>query len=162
MSKNKIWLIILVVVLALAGIDAVRYLKPTPDHKKEILGKNSFSPDSARAIVLAYNAYGGIFPGLVDVIHKEIFPDSYPCNLCYLSFGTFSIKKEWKDFLDSLPYQKIELHKDQFRRQNNPQDFALPAILLKSKNQTEILVSAEEINRFDELDELMMAVRSKL
>jgi hypothetical protein len=78
MSKNKIWLIILLVVLVLGGIDAARYLKPASEHKKEILAENSFSPDSARTIILAYNAYGGIFPGLVDFIHKEIFPPVIP------------------------------------------------------------------------------------
>ncbi len=113
-------------------------------------------------MILVYNAWGGIYPGIADIIHKEFFPSSYPCNLCFISFGAFGMKDEWKRFLDSLNYQKTELHKDQFKRNYQPADLPLPAILLSTENKTEVLLSAAEINRFHTLTELIDAVRNKI
>lgn len=163
MSTKKIILITTFCALGIAGIsDAIRYLKPAKDHRETVLPGKTFPISAAKKIILVYNALGGIYPGIADIIHKEFFPATYPCNLCFLSFGTFGMKDEWKHFLDSLSYQKIELHKDQFKRNYQPGDMPLPAILLNDESKTEVLLSAAEINKFQTLTELINAVRVKL
>lgn len=163
MSRKKIIGLIVFCILLVAGVlDGIRYLRPAKDVKQIVLPAKTFASSTANKMILVYNAWGGIYPGLADIIHKEFFPASYPCNLCYISFGTFGMKDEWKHFLDSLSYQKTALHKDQFKRNYQPSDMPLPAILLSGENKIEVLLSAEEINKFHTLTELIDAVKNKL
>ncbi len=160
--KKIIWLIIACILLFAGVLDAIRYLRPAKDVKQIVLPAKTFRAATVTKIILVYNAWGGIYPGIADIIHKEFFPASYPCNLCFISFGTFGMKDEWKHFLDSLSYQKIELHKDQFKTNYQPADMPLPVILLSDEKKTEVLLSAAEINKFHTLTELIDAVRNKL
>jgi hypothetical protein len=163
MNKKKIiWLSIAVILLIAAIFDAIRYLKPGAENKQKVQQERTFPITSAKEMILAYNAYGGIYPGIVDIIHKEFFPKSYPCNLCYLTFGTFSMKEEWKEFIDSLPYKKVEIHKDQFKKTYQPEDLPLPVILISDGNSTDLLVSAAEINKCKTLQQLKDLVLTKL
>lgn len=163
MSTKKIVWISVATILSIAAImDAIRYLKPDAENKQTVQPQHTFPVNSAKEIILVYNAYGGIYPGIEDIIHKEFFPKSYPCNLCYQTFGTFGMKEEWKQFLDSLPYRKTELHKDEFKRKYKPEDLQLPAILVSDGTSVQILVNAEEINQRKTLQQLKDLVRSKI
>lgn len=132
--KKLIWLSVVTVLLVPAILDAVRYLKPDEEQKQIIQPANTFAPKAATEIVLVYNAWSGIYPAVADFINKEFFPASYPCNLCYQTFGTFSMKEEWRLYLDSLPYKKTELHIDNFKRRYKPVNMELPVILLANEN----------------------------
>ncbi len=163
MSAKKIILISVAAVLSIAAImDGIRYLKPDVENKQKVQQQSSFPVSSAKEMILVYNGYGGIYPGIVDFVKKEIFPKSYPCNLCYLTFGTFSMRPEWKEFLESLPYKKTELHKDEFKRKYQPESLPLPVILISNGTNVEILVSAGEINHRKTLQQLKELVQSKI
>ncbi len=163
MRKKKIvWLSVAIIVLIPTVIDAVRYLKPDVEKKQIVQPAKTFPVSSANEIILVYNAWGGIYPGLVDFVHKEFFPKSYPCNLCYQTFGTFSMKKEWKHYLESLPYKKRELHKDNFQRLYKPENLALPVILITNGSNVQVLASAEELNQQRSLEALIKVVNYKL
>ena len=163
MSKKKIILSgVAALLLVPALFDAIRYLKSDADRKQNVQAQNSFPVSSATEIILVYNAWGGIYPGLVDFINKEFFPASYPCNLCYQTFGTFSMKKEWKHYLEGLPYKKGELHKDNFQRLYKPENLALPVILVTDGSNVQVLASAEELNQQRSLEALIEVVNYKL
>ena len=161
-TKKKLGLIIGVLLLLAGIIDTVRYLKPDATNKQVVLPQNSFPPASANEIILVYNAWGGIYAGIVDFINKEAFPASYPCNLCYQTFGTFSMKEEWRKYLDSLPLKKTELHKDNFQRLYKPEHLQLPIILISNGKQVQLLLSSLELNQYKPLDALQKAVGQKL
>lgn len=161
-KKEKIWLGVAGVLIIAGAIDAFRYLKPEPAKKQEVQSPDSFPVASAQEMILVYNAYGGIYPGIVDFIHKEFFPASYPCNLCYQTFGTFSMKVEWRQFLDSLPLKITELHKDGFKRRYSPENMELPVILVSDSTQVQLLVSAAEMNKIKSLPLLTELVKAKL
>lgn len=95
-----------IIVLVAVVADVIRYTKSDAETKVSIAKEIPANVASYDTLVMVYNAYGGIYPGLADVIHKEFFPKSYLCNLCYLAFGTFGMKQEWKHMLDSLPFEK--------------------------------------------------------
>lgn len=160
--KRLLKYLFLAVILVAGLLDAYRYLKPGTSAPDVILNEQSFKTTDGKNIIMVYNAKGGIFPGLVDVVHKEIFPSIYPCNLCMLAFGSFGPKKEWREYLESLPYKKLEYHKEQFRKNFLPENLPLPAILLQSETTTELLVSAEEINSCSSLEQLINKVKDKL
>ncbi|WP_207497237.1 hypothetical protein [Aridibaculum aurantiacum] len=163
MKRNRIvWTSIAGVILVAAVADAVRYLQPEAKPKQQVLPAATFPVSSATEIILVYNAYGGIYPSIADFINKEFFPASYPCNLCYITFGTFAMKDDWKTFLDSTGLKKKEMHKDYFNRNYLPTDFALPAILVSDGQRTQVLVSAQEVNGYKTLEQLKQAVAAKL
>ncbi len=160
--KKLIWLLVISLLLLAGLADAIRYLQP--DDKEPVVVKSShnITRANARKLMLAYNAYGGIYPGIADFFHKILAPASYPCNLCYLTFGTFSMKPAWRNFLDSTSLEIQELHKDEFKREYAPPDLPLPAILISDDSATEVLLSAAEVNRMNSLTELIQAVKAKL
>jgi hypothetical protein len=163
MSKKKIILSgVAALLLVPALFDAIRYLKSDADRKQLVQAQNSFPVSSATEIILVYNAWGGIYPGLVDFVHKEFFPKTYPCNLCYQTFGTFGMKEEWRQFIDSLPLKKTELHKENFQRMYEPEDMQLPVILISNGKDVQLLFSAAELNQYKSLQELITATQRKL
>ncbi len=159
---NKNLLIFIGILLLIGLVDAVRYLKPADDNKQAIQAAYTFSVNDGNEIILVYNAYGGIYPGIVDFINKEFFPSSYPCNLCYLTFGTFKMKPSWKEFINALPYTITELHKDNFKRRFTPANFPLPAILLSNGATVQVLLSAQQINQAKTLPQLKQMVQNSL
>jgi hypothetical protein len=161
-TKKIVWISIAGILSIAAIMDAIRYLKPDAENKQTVQPQHTFPVNSAKEIILVYNAYGGIYPGIEDIIHKEFFPKSYPCNLCYQTFGTFGMKEEWKQFLDSLPYKKTELHKEQFKRKYKPEDLQLPVIMVSDGATVQLLLSAQEINQVNSLDEMIRQVTLKL
>ena len=139
MSFKKVLKYLLLAIMVVAGLlDAYRYLKPSDEDVSVISNKNSITATEGKNIIMVYNAYGGIYPGLLDIVHKELFPGSYPCNLCLQAFGSFGPKPEWTRFLDSLPYKKEAYHKEEFKKDFLPQKLRLPAILLQSDTVTSI------------------------
>ena len=163
MSVKKIIKYLLLTVIVVAGLlDAYRYLKPGAEEATVISNQNSITAKQGKTIIMVYNAYGGIYPGLLDIIHKELFPGSYRCNLCFQAFGSFGPKPEWTRFLDSLPFKKEAYHKENFKKDFLPQKLRLPAILLQSDTKTELLLSASDINNCRNLHQLINKVREKL
>ena len=57
------------------------------------------------------------------------------------------MKDEWKAFLETLPFEKEFLHRDEFQKEHPEfKNIRLPAIYISQRNVLDILVSAEEIN----------------
>ncbi len=92
-TKKIVWISVAAILIIAAIIDGIRYLKPDVENKQKVQQQSSFPVSSAKEIILVYNAWGGIYPGVVDFVNKEFFPSSYPCNLCYQTFGTFGMKR---------------------------------------------------------------------
>ena len=82
--------------------------------------------------------------------------------MCYQTFGTFGMKEEWRQFIDSLPLKKTELHKENFQRMYKPEDMKLPVILISNGKDVQLLFSAAELNQYKSLQELITATQRKL
>lgn len=163
MNKGSVIRISAAVLLIVpAVLDAIRFLKPDTEAKQAVLPPDSFAVSSATEVILVYNAYGGYYPGVVDIIRKEFFPESYPCNLCYQAFGTFGMKDEWKNFLDSLPLKVTKLHTEEFKRRYRPETMKLPLLMVADSNKTEVLLSAPEINQYHSSWSLLNALKKAL
>jgi hypothetical protein len=114
-------------------------------------------------LIFVYNADSGFFSTLTDFAHKIISPDTYSCNLCKITYGNTGMKKEWKDFIKSLPVKSEFLHKDEFVKKHpeeNNQEF--PCIYVLEKNKLELLISVKEINSTSSLDSLISLTKNKL
>jgi hypothetical protein len=114
-------------------------------------------------LILVYNANGGLLNGLRDSIWKAFRPSTYPCSLCVLTFGWFTMYRPWRDFLDNLPHEKVYLHKDEIGQAFSELDIALPAILVsKGSHPPEVLVSAAELDALPDLSALRALVERRL
>ncbi len=72
------------------------------------------------------------------------------------------MKEEWRQFIDSLPLKKTELHKENFQRMYEPEDMQLPVILISNGKDVQLLFSAAELNQYKSLQELITATQRKL
>jgi len=114
-------------------------------------------------LIFVYNATSGIFAGIKDLVHKSVSPKTYGCNLCGLTYSGVSMKGEWKDFVASLPIKTTFLHKDEFAKKYPQYSMTFyPSVFLKEDTTLREIISAEEINKQHDLEELKQLVNSKL
>ena len=94
-----------------------------------------------------YNADSSVFSQVSDAVKKIVTPSKYECNLCMVTYGAISMKDEWREFLDALPFDKEFLHRDEFqKRYPELESTKLPTIFISQNNTLNLLVSADEIN----------------
>lgn len=111
-------------------------------------------------LLFVYNADSNFFSLIKGTAHKLMSPETYPCNLCKLTYPFASMDKEWKTFVKSLPYQTEFLHRDEFVAKYPKQDdIRLPVILAEDNSGLRLLISAEEINRAKNIKELIETIR---
>ena len=115
--------------------------------------------DSDKKLVFVYNADSDLFSQMKNFFTKIVSPKKYQCNLCAITYGPISMKDTWKNFLDTLPQEKIFLHKDEFQiKYPKHKDVVLPAIFIEDNSELVTLISSNEINaqkNFSQLEELI-------
>jgi len=123
-----------------------------------ILFSFMFSQDT---LYFVYNAKGDVFSVVGDFLHKSLSPKTYPCRLCDLSYGAFSKKKIWKNFLDSLDIKYEFVYKNGIDRfKQGIKNF--PVILIGEENNVEVFLSKEEINNTKDIETLVQKINLKL
>jgi hypothetical protein len=114
-------------------------------------------------LFMVYNANGGILSALGDMVHKIVSPSTYPCSLCALTYGPFSMRREWRDYLSGLRHAKVFLYRDDLRSDPGMTGMALPAILwAPGPGEPKVLVSAEELDVLPDLAALIALVEERL
>jgi hypothetical protein len=110
-------------------------------------------------LVFVYNADSGLFNTMADIGHKIFSPATYACDLCALTHGYFSERREWRTFVESLAIPCDFLHRDEFVRACPEQkDLTYPVVLLVDDNGQRICLSREELAACDSLDALKQAI----
>lgn len=114
-------------------------------------------------IIFVYNAASSVFAQVSDAFKKVAAPDTYQCNLCRITYGAVSMKDEWKAFLDTLPFEKEFLHRDEFQKQYPELSEAkLPAIFIFQNNVLRPLASAGDINMQKDIEGLKMLINNRI
>ena len=115
-------------------------------------------------IIFVYNAGSSPAAQVLDFLHKVAAPQTYRCNLCKVTYGTFTKKAEWKEFVASLPYRPVFLYKDQFRRRfPELATVILPAIFLRAEGGIPVvLAGAADINKQHSVEELESLLKTRL
>ena len=119
--------------------------------------------DKNSGLVFVYNADRGFFNMMADISHKVLSPSTYPCNLCGLTHGAFSMRKEWRDFLAKIKPPLTFLHKDEFRKEFKLKD-DLPAIYIKDLRTEELrpFIDATTLKTLTGLEDLKHMISDKL
>ena len=117
-----------------------------------------------KKLIFIYNADTGLFNTVSDFAHKIISPNTYACSLCQITHGNFGMKKEWKTFIEKLPYDMQFLHKDEALIQyTNLKNELFPMILMAQDNgEQSILLNAEELAKKATLTALINGLSEKL
>lgn len=118
--------------------------------------------DTRPTLVFVYNADGGLFNALGDVAHKIFSPETYACNLCALTHTAFGMRREWKEFLESLDARTEFLHADELRSRYGLTEISLPAILRRRDASLEEFADSAAINSCTTLDELKQVITDRL
>ncbi len=117
---------------------------------------------SEKSLIFIYNANSGIISSVKDLWHKILRPSTYDCNLCMQTFGTISMKKDWKKFINNLNIDVEFLHKNDFKKKYKITDAKYPSAYVKKNVSLELLITKNEMNNVKSLDEMEALVSSKL
>ena len=113
-------------------------------------------------LVFVYNADSGFTNTLLDIGHKIVSPQTYSCNLCAITHSTFSMRGEWKRFVDELGLPVEFVHRDELVERYGMSGVALPAVFLKTDGKLQEWIGRNEIDRCRSLDDLQHLVQARL
>ena len=112
-------------------------------------------------LIFIHNAKSGIVNEFLDFAHKIISPSTYNCNLCAISYGNFTMKKKWSDYISSLPVRSTFTYKDKVSEYGYD-NIKLPSIIFKDKSKSKVIISSEEINKLKKIDHLINILSDRL
>lgn len=133
------------------------------------MGMTAFKASSTARLLCVYNADTGLIQALMHAVHKQLRPKTYPCSLCALTYGAVSMRRDWKSFWQELKPQVDFYHRDDFTEDfptlgtGGVRAVALPVILISEDGEEpRVLISNQELDAMEGVDELMTRVRLEL
>jgi hypothetical protein len=113
-------------------------------------------------LIFVYNADSGLFNTLTGIAHKIFSPQTYACHLCALTHSNFGMRKEWKQFIETLKLPVQFLHANELTAGSNVGSLTLPVILVREGEKIEILVDADVIKGCQNIGELKRVIEKQL
>lgn len=111
-------------------------------------------------LIFVYNSDSTFTSLIKDTAHKLVSPDTYPCNLCRITYPGVTMQDDWRKFIQSLPYEVVFLHRDEFHKQySNQENSQLPAAFTESASGLSLLIPHTEINKAKNVGELIETVK---
>jgi len=112
-------------------------------------------------LIFIYNAKSGMVNEFLDFAHKIVSPSTYNCNLCAISYGNFTMKKKWSDYISSLPVRSTFTYKDKVSEYGY-NNIELPSIIFRNGSRSKVIISSEEINKLKKIDQLINILSDRL
>ena len=125
------------------------------------LMSGAFCGEDESELIFIYNAKSGIVNEFLDFAHKIVSPSTYNCNLCAISYGNFTMKKKWSDYISSLPVRSTFTYKDKVSEYGYD-NIKLPSIIFQDKSKSKVIISSEEINKLKKIDQLINILSDRL
>lgn len=115
------------------------------------------------ALIIVYNADEGLGAALFDAVHKLVRPDTYPCDLCAITYGSLSMRGQWRDWLKAQAFAVEFYHRQDFHRQY-PAHVAtpLPTIFRRDGATVQPLIAADAMHKDMPVSELILMVEKAL
>jgi len=114
-----------------------------------------------KELIFIYNAKSGLVNELVDFAHKIFSPDTYDCNLYAMTYGTFIMEESWGKYIQSLPIKSVFTYKDKIS-EDELKNVKLPSVFFRDGKKLRELISANEINNINLLEDLIGTLEIKL
>ena len=125
------------------------------------LVSNALCRENESELIFIYNAKSGIVNEFLDFAHKTFSPSTYNCNLCAISYGNFTMKKKWSDYISSLPVRSTFTYKDKVSEYGY-NNIELPSIIFRNGSRSKVIISSEEINKLKKIDQLINILSDRL
>ena len=125
------------------------------------LTSGAFCGEDESELIFIYNAKSGLVNEFLDFAHKIVSPSTYNCNLCAISYGNFTMKKKWSDYISSLPVRSTFTYKDKVSEYGYD-NIKLPSIIFQDKSKSKVIISSEEINKLKKIDQLINILSDRL
>ena len=114
-------------------------------------------------VLFVYNADGTIAGKVKDFLHKVLRPDTYPCQLCAITYGYLGMRVEWREFVATLDADVEFLHRDELRAEHAVVACGeMPAAWQSIEGAWRPLVDAPTMNSCSDLDSLIAVARRNL
>ncbi len=110
-------------------------------------------------LIFVYNANSGKLTAAFHVAHKIISPSTYACNLCALTYGTFTERDVWKKFREESDTELVFYHKDEFEHEFK-KTFTYPIVLKEENRELTEYISTNKINAINDVEELIAQLKS--
>ena len=116
-----------------------------------------------KELIFIYNAKSGLVNEMIDFAHKIVSPETYDCNLCAISYGTFTKKKKWSNYINSLPIKSTFTYKDKISAlKKELSSLRFPTIIIRDGVQLNEIISRNEINSIKNLNQLISLLNERL
>ena len=106
-----------------------------------------------------YNANSGLISYSFGALHKIMSPKTYQCNLCKITHGAFTEKKEWTDFVKKSKHNFKFMYSDEFEKQFQ-QKFSYPCVLYKNEVNLELVLDRNNIEKFNNLEDFINEIKN--
>ena len=119
----------------------------------------------ATTLIFVYNGDATLASFVSHLFTKMVNPSAYPCSLCSITCGNFGMRRDWKDFLKTLPCTLVFYHRDEFLAAfPDLGHIALPAILCRQNRSMEPaeFISAAKINSIADIEDLKALILKEL
>lgn len=117
------------------------------------------------SLLFIYNANSGAINGILDTAHKLVSPETYQCELCDLTHGAFTEKKEWLRFRESVKTPMQFLHKDEFLKRYRSKwlpQYDFPVVLTATGGGLEVAISKARLTELKTPEALIEEVQEVL
>jgi hypothetical protein len=115
-------------------------------------------PPSDGTLLFIYAADSGLFNTVADIAHKILAPHSYPCQLCSLTHGYFQVRKQWQQFIATLPVPCLFLHRDELAGLPDIDADQLPAVYGRRQGRWQLCLGPAALSSCSNVDQLMTAI----
>ena len=113
-------------------------------------------------LIFVYNADSGLLNALKDWTHKIVSPETYPCNLCALTYDNLGMRRSWRNFIEALEFDVEFLHRDELEEQYGIRDVPLPAAFVQKEGELNLWMNSDEVDACQSLQELQDSIQTKL
>ena len=99
-----------------------------------------------------YNAKSDWFNSIFDLVHKNISPETYQCNLCKITHGAFTESKKFKEL--KIKYNITLWHTDDYELKYHKES-AYPLIIFRDLSGNELYrIESHTINEIKNVTDL--------
>jgi hypothetical protein len=114
-------------------------------------------PDEG-SLLFIYAADSGLFNTMADIAHKIFSPQTYPCQLCALTHGHFRVRREWQQFIESLPVPCLFVHRDEAADITGVDVAHLPAVYSRRQGRWRLCLGQDGLTCCRNLPQLKAAI----
>ena len=116
-----------------------------------------------KELIIIYNVKSGFVNEMIDFAHKIVSPKTYECNLCAISYNTFTKKKRWSDYINSLPIKSVFTYKNKVSSLDKElSNLEFPTILFRNGVELNEIISRNEINSINNINQLISLLNERL